>query len=98
GGEAGRSEVRAGVGDVMARMLAKGANGRPQPRARVVAELQPWLSEVPPPTPDEIPNQYTPHRDVDTQARHSTAAMVSKSSRALIMKTMAMVAGAEPVG
>src|SRR5262245_1986737 len=91
--DAERPEVPAGVADVIARMLAKAPNGRPQTPARVVAELKPWLTEVPPPTPEEIPNQYTPHRDVDTQARHSTAAMVSKSSRALIMKTMAMVAG-----
>jgi len=92
--DAERPDVPAGIADVIARMLSKSPNGRPQTPALVLTEFQPWLTDVPAPTPEEIPSRYSPHRDVDTQARQSTAAMVSKSSRALIMKTMSMVTGA----
>jgi len=80
-----RSDVPAGLADVVARMLAKDPAGRPQTPALVIAELRPWVADVPPPTPEEMPPaRYAPETDVDTKARHSTMALVSKSSRALL--------------
>ena len=57
--------------------------GRPPASAgRLIAELRPWIAELPPPTPDEMPpTRYNPAEDVDTKARHSTMAILSKSSR-----------------
>jgi serine/threonine protein kinase len=80
-----RADVPAGLADVVARMLAKDPAGRPQTPALVIAELRPWVADVPPPTPEEMPPaRYAPETDVDTKARHSTMALVSKSSRALL--------------
>ena len=53
------------------------------------ALLRPWVADVPPPTPDEMPpTRYDPGQDMDTKARHSTMALMSKSSRDLLLKTM----------
>jgi hypothetical protein len=70
-------------------MLVKDPAAR-QPSAKgVIAELRPWVVDVPPPTPQEMPPaRYTPGQDVDTKARHSTMALMSKSSRDLLLKTM----------
>ncbi|WP_157369971.1 serine/threonine-protein kinase [Zavarzinella formosa] len=74
---------------VIARMLAKSPADRPLTPARVVDELQPWLMDVDPPTIEEMPpERFWSHRDIDTKAKLSTSAMISKSSRALILKTM----------
>jgi serine/threonine protein kinase len=84
-----RPDVPAGLADVIARMLAKDPSGRPPTPARVIAELRPWIVDVPPPTPEEMPpSRYAPGEEVDTKARHSTMALLSKSSRALLLKTM----------
>jgi hypothetical protein len=70
-------------------MLAKDPAERPQTPARVIAELRPWVTDVPPPTPEEMPPaRYVPGQDVDTKARHSTMALMSRSSRDLLLKTM----------
>jgi serine/threonine protein kinase len=88
-----RPEVPAGVADVIARMLAKDPGGRPQSPARVIAELRPWVTDVPAPTPDEMPPvRFAPDADVDTKARRSTMALLSKSSRALLLQTMSAAA------
>jgi eukaryotic-like serine/threonine-protein kinase len=80
-----RSDVPARLADVVGRMLAKEPEGRPQSPARVIADLRPWITDVPPPTPQEMPPvRYVPEADVDTKARHSTMALISKSSRALL--------------
>jgi len=80
-----RSDVPARLADVVAKMLAKDPSARPQTPARVIAELRPWVADVPPPTAEEMPPaRYSPETDVDTKARHSTMALVSKSSRALL--------------
>jgi serine/threonine protein kinase len=85
-----RSDVPARLADVVARMLAKEPAGRPSTPARVIAELRPWVVDVPPPTPEEMPPpKYIPGGEVDTKARLSTMALLSKSSRALLLKTMA---------
>lgn len=87
--DAVRSEVPAGVSAVIARMLAKDAAERPQSPARVIAELRSYVADVPPPTPDEMPpSRYSPGQDVDTKARHSTMALLSRSSRDLLLRTM----------
>jgi serine/threonine protein kinase len=84
-----RPDIPAGLATVVARMLAKDPAGRPQSANRVIAELRPWVVDVPPPTPDEMPpSRYDPGQDVDTKARHSTMALMSKSSRDLLLKTM----------
>lgn len=84
-----RPEIPVELAAVVARMLAKDPAAR-QPSARaVIAELRPWIADVPPPTPEEMPpNRYDPGQDVDTKARHSTMALMSKSSRDLLLKTM----------
>jgi serine/threonine-protein kinase len=80
-----RSDVPARLADVVGRMLAKDPQGRPPSPARVIAELRPWIVDVPAPTPEEMPPvRYVPEADVDTKARHSTMALISKSSRALL--------------
>jgi eukaryotic-like serine/threonine-protein kinase len=84
-----RPDVPAGLAAVVARMLDKDPAGRPQSANRVIAELRPWVRDVPPPTPDEMPpSRYDPGQDMDTKARHSTMALMSKSSRDLLLKTM----------
>jgi serine/threonine protein kinase len=84
-----RAEIPPGVAGVISRMLAKDPAERPQTPARVIAELRPWVTEVPPPTPDEMPpSRYTSGQDMDTKARHSTMALMSRSSRDLLLKTM----------
>ena len=48
--------------------------------------------DVPAPTPEEMPpTRYDPGQDMDTKARHSTMALMSKSSRDLLLKTMIAV-------
>jgi serine/threonine protein kinase len=84
-----RAEIPPGVAGVVSRMLAKDPAERPQTPARVIAELKPWVTDVPPPTPEEMPpSRYVPGQDVDTKARHSTMALMSRSSRDLLLKTM----------
>ena len=84
-----RPDAPAGLATVVARMLDKDPSGRPQSANRVIAELRPWVKDVPPPTPDEMPPaRYEPGQDMDTKARHSTMALMSKSSRDLLLKTM----------
>jgi hypothetical protein len=84
-----RPEVPAGLAAVVARMLVKDPAGRPRSPSRLIAELRPWVVEVAPPTPDEMPpTRYDPGQDMDTKARHSTMALMSKSSRDLLLKTM----------
>jgi serine/threonine protein kinase len=84
-----RPDIPAGLAAVVARMLDKDPARRPQSANRVIAELRPWVIDVPPPTPDEMPPaRYDPGQDMDTKARHSTMALMSKSSRDLLLKTM----------
>jgi serine/threonine protein kinase len=84
-----RPEVPEGLAGVVARMLAKDPAGRPRSPSRLIAELRPWVVDVPPPTPGEMPpTRYDPGQDLDTKARHSTMALMSKSSRDLLLKTM----------
>ncbi|MBO0697460.1 MAG: serine/threonine protein kinase [Zavarzinella sp.] len=92
-----RSDVPAELADVVARMLAKEPAARPQTPAGVIAELRPWVVDVPPPRPEEMPPaRYAPETDVDTKARHSTMALVSKSSRALLHTMMGAAPDAGP--
>jgi serine/threonine protein kinase len=91
-----RPDVPVAVAQVIARMLAKDAAKRPASPVRVISELRSWVEDVSPPTPEEMPpSRYAPHRDMDTNARHSTMSLLSKSSRALLLKTMI---AAVPVG
>jgi eukaryotic-like serine/threonine-protein kinase len=84
-----RPDVPADLAAVVARMLAKDPATRPQSPKRLIAELRPWIVDVPPPSPQEMPPvRYDPGQDVDTKARHSTMALMSKSSRDLLLKTM----------
>jgi len=70
-------------------MLDKDPARRPQTANRVIAELRPWVADVPPPTPEEMPpSRYDPGQDMDTKARQSTMALMSRSSRDLLLKTM----------
>jgi serine/threonine protein kinase len=84
-----RPEVPAELAAVVARMLVKDPAVRQQSARAVIAELRPWVVDVPPPTPEEMPpSRYDPGQDMDTKARHSTMALMSKSSRDLLLKTM----------
>jgi len=84
-----RPEVPDGLALVVARMLDKDPGRRPQTANRVIAELRPWVVDVPPPTPEEMPpTRYDPGQDMDTKARQSTMALMSRSSRDLLLKTM----------
>lgn len=89
---ASRPEVPAALTAVVARLLAKDPAARPQSAGRVIAELRPWITDVPAPTPEGMPpTRYDPGQDMDTKARHSTMALMSKSSRDLLLKTMIAV-------
>ena len=84
-----RPDVPEGLAAVVARMLDKDPARRPQTANRVIAELRPWVVDVPPPTPEEMPpTRYDPGQDMDTKARQSTMALMSRSSRDLLLKTM----------
>jgi eukaryotic-like serine/threonine-protein kinase len=84
-----RPDVPEGVSAVIDQMLAKDPGARPTCPARVIAEFEPWIVDVPPPTRDEMPStRISPHRDVDTKAQHSTMNIMTKSNRSLILKTM----------
>ncbi len=84
-----RPEIPPGVAAVVARMLAKDPAERPHSPARVIAELRSWVTDVPPPKPEEMPpTRFNPGEDFDTKARHSTMALMSKSSRDLLLKTL----------
>jgi eukaryotic-like serine/threonine-protein kinase len=84
-----RPEVPEGLAAVVARMLDKDPARRPQTANRVIAELRPWVVDVPPPIPEEMPpSRYDPGQDMDTKARQSTMALMSRSSRDLLLKTM----------
>jgi len=84
-----RPDVPEGVSAVIDQMLAKDPTARPVCPARVIAEFEPWIVDVPPPTRDEMPStRISPHRDVDTKAQHSTMNIMTKSNRSLILKTM----------
>jgi serine/threonine protein kinase len=84
-----RPEIPPDLAAVVARMLVKDPAARQQSAKGVITELRPWVVDVPPPTPEEMPPaRYTPGQDVDTKARHSTMALMSKSSRDLLLKTM----------
>jgi serine/threonine protein kinase len=89
-----RPDVPEGVSAVVARMLAKQPGERPQSPAQVVVALRDWVTEVAPPTEDEMPTtRYSSHRDIATSARGSTMAVMSKSSRDLLLRTMAAPEG-----
>jgi len=91
-----RPEVPAGIADVVASMLAKNAEDRPQSGNEVIARLQPWLEEIAPPTAEELPEfRYTHHRDIDTMSRLSTVASISASARSKIMQSAAAIAARE---
>ena len=80
---------------VIDRMLAKDPANRPSCPARVIAELGPWIVDVPAPTRDEMPStRFSPHRDIDTKAEHSTMTVITKSSRSLLLKSIAAEAEA----
>ena len=88
-----RPEVPSGIADVIASMLAKNADDRPQTPNEVIFRLQPWLEEVAPPGPDELPEfRYTHHRDIDTMSRLSTVASISPSTRSKILQSAAAIA------
>lgn len=85
-----RGDVPAGVSAVIAAMLEKDPAKRPQTANDVIVRLQPWLKEVPPPTPEELPeHRFTHHRDLDTMSRISTVATLTSAMRSKIMQAAA---------
>lgn len=82
--------VPEGVARVIARMLEKSPNARYQTPREIVEDLNPWLEDIAPPSPEEMPCRSPQPRDADTKAKHSTTSM-SRSSRALILKTMVAI-------
>jgi eukaryotic-like serine/threonine-protein kinase len=85
-----RADVPEPLSAVIDRMLAKDPDKRPACPARVIADLRPWIVDVPAPTRDEMPStRFSPHRDIDTKAQHSTMTVITKSSRSLLLKSIA---------
>ncbi len=90
-----RKDVPVGISSVIASMLAKDANKRPQLPNDVIARLKPWFEEVPPPVPEELPeHRFTHHRDLDTQSRISTVATMSSAMRSKILQAAAQSSAA----
>jgi len=88
-----RADIPPGVANVIASMMSKNPANRPQTPLEVVSRLRPWFEEVPPPTPEELPeSRYTPHRDIDTMSRLSTVATMSSAMRSKILQSAASVA------
>ena len=84
-----RDDLPPALAAVVGRMLAKHPDERPPTGTAVVEAMRPWLVDVPSPTTEEMPpTRYAAHRDVDTRAHLLTAAIVSKSSRSLLLNTM----------
>jgi len=87
-----RPDVPAGVADVIAAMLMKKPEMRPQTPNNVIELLQPWLEDVPPPTPGELPeSRYSPNRNFDPLSKLSTVASMSMALRSKIMQSAAAV-------
>lgn len=85
-----RPEIPVELAHVLAKMLAKTVEERQATPAQLIEELQPWLIDVDPPTAEEMPTErYSTHRDI-SKDQHSTAALLTKSSRDLILRTMVM--------
>ncbi len=85
-----RADVPEGVSNVIASMLEKNPAKRLQTPSDLTVRLQPWLEEVPPPTPEELPeHRYTHHRDLDTLSRLSTVATMSSAMRSKILQAAA---------
>ena len=81
-----RPEIPAAIADLIADMLAKNADDRPQIPNDIIARLEPWLDEIAPPTDEELPEfRFTHHRDIDTMSRLSTVASMAPSMRSKIM-------------
>ena len=86
------NKICKGVADIVAAMLAKDPAQRPQSPDVLLGMLQPWLVEVPPPTPEELPIfRYTHHRDIDTMSRLSTVASISATMRSKILESASSV-------
>jgi eukaryotic-like serine/threonine-protein kinase len=91
-----RADVPEGISKVIAAMLEKDPSKRPQTPNDVTQWLQPWLEEVPPPTPAELPeHRYTHHRDLDTLSRLSTVATMSSAMRSKILQAAAQSGNAQ---
>jgi serine/threonine protein kinase len=85
-----RGDVPEGISKVIGAMLEKDPLKRPQTPNDVTVRLQPWLEEVPQPTPEELPeHRYTHHRDLDTLSRLSTLATMSSAMRSKILQAAA---------
>jgi serine/threonine protein kinase len=82
------TDIPAGVADVVARMLAKNRDDRPTTPNEVIELLQPWLRDVPPPSPEEMPeSRYTHPRNLDTLSKLSTVASMSMAMRSRILQS-----------
>jgi hypothetical protein len=54
-------------------MLSKNKDERHATPAEVIQALRPWLTRVPPPTPEEMPlHRFSHHRDIQTLSKIST--------------------------
>jgi serine/threonine protein kinase len=83
-----RPDVPEGVADVIASMLAKDPAERPQTPNAVIRALRAWLEQVPPPSPEELPeHRYTHHRDLDTMSKLSTVSSMPATVRSIIRRS-----------
>ncbi len=77
-----RPDVPAKLGKVIARMLSKSKDLRPESFDQVLEELAPWTQELPIPFPEEFPSTRTLlHCKSDTKLRRSSPASLSKITR-----------------
>ncbi|MEZ6142725.1 MAG: serine/threonine-protein kinase [Zavarzinella sp.] len=83
-----RSGIPVGIADVVSLMLEKSPNARPQQPKDVIRYLEPWLVDVEPPTPDEVPeNRFSLNRELASMSKASTVSLMSHSGRTFILKT-----------
>jgi serine/threonine protein kinase len=78
-----RPDVPKPLAAIVTQMMDKDPNKRFATPVELINALSPWIAEVPPPSPDELPvYRYTHHRDVDTNCKLSTVSTITGISRA----------------
>ncbi len=84
-----RSDVPVELSKVISKMLSKKPEARYQMPIEVIQAIHPWLRDVPPPTPEELPaSRFMHHRDLETMSKMSTMGPVSRTTHSFVSQYM----------